>query len=342
MKNRFIMTITFILFSLLVLNASADKISLPDKYPHVVLSNGIIETSVFLPDAQKGFYRSIRYDWSGHTWQLTYKNHTYFLQANEKNPLPLKQVHHPDSTHHGAGFATEFYETGRDSGCNTVMKIGIGHLDAKDINKIIDSGIWKTSYGKNWVEFTHKLKNSCGFSYFYIKRMELTEGKPELVISYSLRNTGTKTLTTEQYNHNFFLIDNDYVGKNYEVELFFPAKFNTFHPEKFNKQKNFLPYAVLKDNKIIFLKDIDLFIGSGDDHGFFTKMGGFSDSVAHNHCIIRNKRTGACVDIRGDFPLSAFNFWAEKCTICPEPFIYISIEPEEMKEWKRVYNFFVE
>ena len=35
MKNRFIMTITFILFSLLVLNASADKISLPDKYSPV-------------------------------------------------------------------------------------------------------------------------------------------------------------------------------------------------------------------------------------------------------------------------------------------------------------------
>lgn len=28
------------------------------KYPHVVLTNGIIETSVFLPDAERGFYRS--------------------------------------------------------------------------------------------------------------------------------------------------------------------------------------------------------------------------------------------------------------------------------------------
>jgi len=35
------------------------------KYPHVVLTNGIIETSVFLPDAERGFYRSTRFEWSG-------------------------------------------------------------------------------------------------------------------------------------------------------------------------------------------------------------------------------------------------------------------------------------
>ncbi len=342
MRIYHIMIIAFFIVSILIFDVYAEENNLLDKYPHVILSNGIIKTSIFIPDAQRGFYRSTRFEWSGMIWELKYKNHSYFLQRNEQYPLPLRQDHDPKIPNHAASLADQFFNgPPRLRNANTYMLIGIGNINAST-KEIIDSGRWNVSSGKNWVKFVHKLKDTYGYGYSYVKRMELTQGKPELVITYSLKNTGTRTLTTEQYNHNFFLIDNDYVGKNYEVELFFPAKFNTFHPEKFNQQKNFLPYAVLKDNKIIFLKDLDLFLGSGDDHGFFTKMGGFSNSVAHNHCIIRNKRTGACVDIKGDFPLSAFNFWAEKCTICPEPFIAISIELGETKEWKRIYTFFVE
>ena len=257
MENRLIIITAFFILSLLVLNVYADENSFPDKYPHVVLSNDIIETSVFLPDAKKGFYRSTRYDWSGHTWHLTYKNHSYFLQKNEKNPMPLKQDHDPEFAHHGAGFATEFFENGRDSGCKTFLKIGIGHLDSEDKNRIVDSRKWETLYGKNWVEFTHKLKDSCGYGYIYIKRMELTEGKSELVISHSLKNTGTKAINTQQYNHNFFSIDNDYSGRNYQLDLFFPAKYKKIAPDQFKEKMNFEPYAVLRDNKLIFMKDID-------------------------------------------------------------------------------------
>lgn len=32
--------------------------NLVESYPHAVISNGIVEASVFLPDTEKGFYRA--------------------------------------------------------------------------------------------------------------------------------------------------------------------------------------------------------------------------------------------------------------------------------------------
>jgi len=84
--------------------------------------------------------------------------------------MPLKQVHDPLSVHHGAGFASEFYANGKEDGCRTYPKIGIGHLDSEDNEKIIDSGEWSTTHGENRVEFMHTLKESCGYGYIYVKR----------------------------------------------------------------------------------------------------------------------------------------------------------------------------
>ena len=307
-----------------------------DAYPHVVITNGIIETSIFLPDARNGFYRSSRYDWSGMNWQLTYNGHNYFMLRKSQNP------HEPEITGHGASLAEEFsigtsihipqrYNAAKPG--ETFMKIAVGNLVKPDDNKkyhfatqykIVDSGKWEVSYGKDRVEFTHELSDPYGYGYRYVKLMELTSGKPELVISHSLKNTGTKTLIADQYCHNFFTIDYDTIGDAYQIELFFPAKFiNDLNPN-----------AVIKDNKIIILKDLE--------GGIFSVMEGYDSSVSHNHCIIRNTRTKAGVDIKGDFPLSGFNFYADTSAICPEFFVGISIEPGETRKWSRTYNFFEE
>lgn len=60
------------LAGLLALTSSTEEWNPLDEYPHVVLSNGNIEMSVFLPDAVKGFYRNTRFDWSGIVWQLAF------------------------------------------------------------------------------------------------------------------------------------------------------------------------------------------------------------------------------------------------------------------------------
>ena len=71
-------------------------------YPHVTLSNGILEMSVFLPDAEKGFYRSTRFDWTGIPCQLTFKGHTFFMKR------PFQRPHDPLTPGHGMSLAEEF------------------------------------------------------------------------------------------------------------------------------------------------------------------------------------------------------------------------------------------
>jgi hypothetical protein len=52
--------------------------SIAADFPKAVLSNGLVQAVVYLPDPQKGYYRSTRFDWSGVVPCLTFKGHTYF------------------------------------------------------------------------------------------------------------------------------------------------------------------------------------------------------------------------------------------------------------------------
>src|ERR1700733_12819430 len=46
--------------------------------PKAEISNGAVQAVLYLPDAQKGYYRASRFDWSGVVPCLAYKGHTYF------------------------------------------------------------------------------------------------------------------------------------------------------------------------------------------------------------------------------------------------------------------------
>ncbi len=323
--------IIFFFFFYSMMLQAADNDLLND-YPHIVLSNNILEASIFLPDAQNGFYRASRFDWSGMIWQLTYKNHTYFTEAESYKP------HDPENTYHGISLAEGFLGGNQQrlkevKPGETFMVIGVGNVekpdDGKNYNfatpyKIIDPGKWTVSHGNDWIEFTHKLSDNKGYGYRYIKRMEMTKGKPQLVIHHSIINTGTRTLNTSHYCHNFFLLDNDNIGKNYTMEFFFPAAF----------RKDLKPIAYIEDKKMVFLKDLE-----GE---LLSTITGHDNSVSHNHFIIKNIKTGAAVDISGDFSMGFLFFYANENCICPEVFINISIEPEETQKWMTTYNFFEE
>src|ERR1700722_1510425 len=56
-------------------NASAEA-----PFPQADISNGIVTARIYLPDAEKGYYRSTRFDWSGVMPQLECQGHSYFGQ----------------------------------------------------------------------------------------------------------------------------------------------------------------------------------------------------------------------------------------------------------------------
>ena len=52
--------------------------------PHVEISNSRIQAQINLPDAQSGYYRGTRFDWSGVVASLKWNGHEYFGQWFER------------------------------------------------------------------------------------------------------------------------------------------------------------------------------------------------------------------------------------------------------------------
>src|SRR5262249_52332777 len=78
---------------------------------------------------------------------------------------------------------------------------------------------------KNSVTFSQTLK-SAGIGYIYEKTLSLVPGKPQLVITHRLKNTGTKSINTNVYDHNFLRL----VAGNGGINVTFPFVPTTTNP----------------------------------------------------------------------------------------------------------------
>jgi hypothetical protein len=76
--------------------------------------------------------------------------------------------------------------------------------------------------------------------------VQLTKGKPELVLFHTIKNTGKKPIETNVMNHNFFVIDSQVTSSHFEIN--FP-----FEPivEESNE-----PKAAVIQGKQILLKTV--------------------------------------------------------------------------------------
>lgn len=298
-------------------------------FPSAEISNDVIKLSLYLPDAEKGYYRGTRFDWSGVISQVNYKGHTYFGE--------WKATHDPAIHDDIVGPVEEFRTEGTALGYKeakaggSFVKIGIGLLEKPDepeykfwqSYKILKPGEWRTITGKDWIEFEQYFKDDSGWGYHYVKRISLTKGKPEFIIEHSLKNTGSKVIQTSQYNHNFFIIDGVPIGKDYILIFPFDVKI-----------KRDLEGALeAKGKELAFNQDLE-------EGSLFTELEGFGDSAEDHEIIIENKKTGAGVKINGDRPLTLFYFWTVKTTVCPEPYIELNLAPGEEGKWTTKYLFY--
>ena len=76
------------------------------------------------------------------------------------------------------------------------------------------------------MDFTHKLTDSSGYAYIYYKKVSSTKARPELVLEHRLKNVGSKTIETNVYNHNFFVIDHQLSGPNFVIKFPFNIRAN--------------------------------------------------------------------------------------------------------------------
>lgn len=313
---------TAILFAALaIVSGSATR------FPEAEISNGLIRCRLYLPDGTNGYYRGVRFDWSGVMPELEYNGHTYFGQWFDTYSPTL----------HDAimGPVEDFSPVGYDEAKpgDNFLKIGVGMVARPDEQKyffatpysLINPGVWTVKKRSDKAEFIHRL-NDKEYGYEYHKIIRLEKDKPEMVLWHSLKNTGKRTIETNVYDHNFFTIDSEKTGQSFTVK--FPFTLATASGDSGTLGK-------IQGNRIIFLRGL-----AKNEHLYYT-LSGFDNNANDYDIRIENHKTGAAVRITADQPLSKLSFWSAIKTICPEPFIKIKINPGETFAWKISYHFYI-
>lgn len=306
-----------------------------EDFPQADITNGLIKARLYLPDAEKGYYRASRFDWSGVVPSLEYKGHNYF---DVWNPSP----YNPKLNDAIMGPVQEFgpLEYNEVKPGETFIKIGVGGLKKIDERpyrfgvtyEIVNPGKWAVKEKKDQVTFTHELNDVSGYSYLYTKTVQLVKGKPVMVLRHSLKNTGKKVITTSVYNHNFFVIDKEPTGPNMKISFPFDVRVE----DKGNGSlKGFGTIADIQGRSIIYNRGLNK-----GEQVYSSGLLGFRTVPEDYHIVIENLKTGAGVKITSDAVLEKLVYWACPTTACPEPYIKLSVEPGKEIKWKYEYEFF--
>lgn len=300
-----------------------------DPFPSAEISNGLIKAKLRLPDPEKGSYRGTRFDWSGIITSLEYQGHTYFGQWYERHdPLINDAITGPVQE-----FFTEApgvgYSAGNPNAPFVRLGVGVVHrpierdVSGRRPTRIVNPGKWTVARGPNWIEFTHKLADAGGYEYVYAKRLTLAPRTPEMRISQRFRNTGTKVIEAEPYNHNFLMLDGQPSGPGFVVRF-------RFAPRAVAPLKGLVE---IRGNEIHYLRELK----AGES--VLTLLEGFGRSSKDYDILIENRNTGAGVRVTGDHPLSKVQFWSIRTTLCPEPFIKLRVAPGKTAKWNSSYRF---
>lgn len=297
------------------------------EYPKIMLQNSELQVSIYLPDADHGYYRGTRFDWSGIIERIEYRGHRFYA--------PLHAAHDPLGQDSVSGPAEEFamfHPMGYDEAKpgESFVKIGVGLLERKDDSKyefygdyrLIRAGEWQIDTEAGQVDFRQSFQGERGWAYDYEKTIRLVPGAPEMVIEHRLKNNSRKAFSIVNYNHNFTMIDDTPYGPDYEVE--FP--FSTDEPISINNLAWFRGNAIEVD-EALQQESLWIPVFQGEDPGYY------------NAALVRNRLSGAAVEFIGDASIERMVFWAVERAACPEPFIRLKLAPGESTQWSTRYRY---
>lgn len=296
--------------------------------PEAEIRNEFITARLLLPDAENGYYRGTRFDWSGQIAHLEFDGHTYFGEWFDRyDPVLHDAIMGPVEE-----FGPLGYEEAKPG--EAFVMIGIGALEKPVENahnrfgyyNIVDHGTWKVQQKPDRVEFVHELRHG-DTGYEYTKVVRLVPGKPEMELLHILKNTGVRPIRTNMYNHNFFVIDGQTTGTDFTVA--FP------YPIAAEGGRGFGTIADVRDNRIVFLRNLEK-----GETVITPSVTGFGDTAEDLDIRVENLATGAGVRITGDRPLSRVIFWAAHRTLSPETYIDLDVAPGEEFRWTFNYEFY--
>ncbi len=311
-------------------------------FPEAQISNGQLTAKIYLPDAEKGYYRSTRFDWSGALYSLQYKGHEFYGTWYDRiDPKVINWVFEGEEIVSGpcsalAGPVDEFqtplgWDEAQPGG--TFIKLGVGVLRRGEGNynrfvpsDVLNSGKWEVKKGSDSIEFTQELSDpASGYAYLYRKLIRLVEGKPEMVIDHSLKNTGRRAIKSDVYNHNFVVLNKQPPGPDFTIK--FPFQIEPRRPP--NRE-----LIDVRGNELVYQKALE-----GREQAVVL-FEGFGDSADDTEMIIENRKQGAGMRITGDRPLIRDMLWSIRTVFAIEPYIAIDIEPGAEFTWKNMYEYY--
>ena len=311
--------------------------------PQAELTNGIVQVRIYLPDAEQGFYRSTRFDWSGVIADLRYKRHSFYGPWFTKvDPAVRDFVYSGPDIIAGApsaitGPAEEFgqalgFDDAKVGG--TFLKIGVGVLRKPDNKKydsfriydIVDGGTRSLKRSASSIEFRQEVHDAdSGYGYIYTKTLRLVDGKPEMLIEHSLKNVGKLPIRVSTYNHNFLVLDKELPSPAYKITLPFPVTID--------EAKN-QGLARAEGDHIIFLKTLTA------EERVFTSVEGFGKGPADYRIRIENTNAKAGMLITGDRPLARMALWSIRSVLAAEPFLDLAVEVGGESTWTYQYEYY--
>lgn len=313
-------SVLILIIFLPVLVNSQNKKNMSQTYS---LKNNNLEVHIDLPLEN---YNFSRFDWTGKIVAVKFKG-IYVSGAEKLKPENKNSVGKGFYNEFGIDKPIAFNETAEGEWFH---KIGIGALKKEGEHYEFSKGYkiqpasFEFSYEENKVSIECKSEKINGYSYILKKEIQLYENGFE--IKYQLHNTGEKTITTNEYNHNFLAINEELIGSDYILK--FPFQLN---PELFEASVN-------PEGKVVIGQNDITFNGTPKEQFFFSDLSGSKNVKASWELINTKHKIG--ISETGSFKTTRVNLWGWKHVICPELFFDISVEPGKVCEWSRTYNVF--
>lgn len=274
-------------------------------------------------------YAGSRFDWTGFVTQVYLDGkHTFCAYEDVV----------PGVGSGGIGFCNDFglnTPVGYDEaevgegyikiGIGTVIKQG-GHKGGLHMVSHVISDPAEITYeaGVDYASFKAVNPEVNGYATVLYKKVSV-EGNT-MTFDYRLVNTGSKTIVTEEYIHNFCCIDGKYIGPSYKAEVAFSPDKEMFESAKPRQSEMEFENNVITFNKVF------------EGRAFYTK-GYDMKPVNGAHWKLTEETTGVSVSETDSFDAPYMACWGTKYVISPEAFIDINLAPGEEMTWSRTYTF---
>ncbi len=288
----------------------------------ITLQNKRLKVDVAQPGA---IYNGFRFDWTGHVIQVKLDGiHTFCGMESLIKGVGTG----------GIGLCNEFgmvkpiIPSAQESG-KQFPKLGIGLLTPLSKGKQDYSSPCKlerfpitVEQGETQLKFTAGPLECKGVAARLSKTLSISN--QSLVIHYTLENTGTLPIETDEYNHNFLCVDNNSIGPDYTLS--FPYRLS-------------LDEAIGEVGDIFAINRDSLTWRQTAEKDFYGIFKGFENAQNHYWELI-HQPTGLGIRESCDFPVERIAIWGRNHVVSPEFFIGINLLPGKTMEWTRTYSFF--